>query len=125
MSNHVDRFYAALTVVAGYGDIKQRLIGAFETHLDTIEDEELPPDAGRKFVALRNLMTGVQPANGEGRIRATVRKMSVYEADSCARRILDIYTVLVRRNEESEHAAAIDNDLRTAVPPFLVKSALS
>lgn len=125
MSNHVDRFYAALSVVAGYGDIKQRLISAFETHLDTIDDEELPADVSRKFVTLRNLMTGVQPSNGEGRIRATVRKMSVYEADSCARRILDIYTVLVRRNDESERPDAIDVDLRTAVPPFLVKSALS
>ena len=70
MSNHVDRFYAAVSAVAGHGDIKQRLISAFEEHLAIIENDELPVVIRQDFIALRNLMTGVEPLNGEGRIRA-------------------------------------------------------
>ena len=74
MSNHVDRFYAAVSVVASHGDIKQRLVTAFEDHLDTIEDAELPIQIREAFIELRRRMTGVEPLNGEGHIRATVRR---------------------------------------------------
>ena len=33
MTDHLDRFHAALTVLAGHGHIKQRLIRAFEDNL--------------------------------------------------------------------------------------------
>ena len=89
MSNHVDRFHAAVLVVAGHGNIKQRLIGAFEEHLSVVEDEELPVAIREEFAELKSLLTGVEPLNGEGRIRATVRKMSVPEADRCAHWIVD------------------------------------
>ena len=125
MSNHVDRFYAAVSAVAGHGDIKQRLISAFEEHLAIIEDDELPRAIRQDFIALRNLMTGVEPLNGEGRIRATVRKMSIFEADNCARKMLDIYTDLVRLGEEMPDIVPVSNDEQPVVPPFLVKSANS
>ena len=49
MSNHVDRFYAAVSVIVSHGNIKQRLISAFEDHLSIIEDEELPVFIREKF----------------------------------------------------------------------------
>ena len=125
MSNHVDRFYAAVTVVTNHGDIKQRLIRAFEEHLATIADGELPVVVRQDFVALRSLMTGVEPLNGEGRIRATVRKMSIVEAENCTRKILDIYTDLVRLSDEMQDVVPLENEEQPLVPPFLVKSANS
>ena len=122
MSNHVDRFYAAVLVVAGHGDIKQRLVSAFEEHLAIIEDDELPTAVARKFAVLRNLMTGVAPLNGEGQICATVRKMSMPEADNCAHKMLDIYTDLVRLADETEEVTELKID-EQPLPPFLVKSA--
>ena len=75
MSNHLIRFYAAVSALAGHGNIKQRLIHAFEENLSIIEDDELPVVVKQTFADLRKMMSGVDPLNGEGRIRATVRKI--------------------------------------------------
>ena len=122
MSNHVKRFYAAVKALVSYGDIKQRLITAFESHLDDIEDGSLPLVIRPDFEKLRSRMTGVEPLNGEGRIKATVRKMSIYEADRCAHRILDIYAALVKLDEELEEIVTPIIEEQPVVPPFLVKS---
>ena len=122
MSNHVKRFYAAVKALVSYGDIKQRLITAFEGHLDDIEDGSLPLVIRSDFEKLRSRMTGVEPLNGEGRIKATVRKMSIYEADRCAHRILEIYAALVRLDEELEEIVTPIVEEQPVVPPFLIKS---
>ena len=123
MSNHVDRFYAAISVIVGHGDIKQRLICAFEDHLAIIEDDELPQTVKDAFTELRSQMTGVEPLNGEGHIRATVRKMSVVEADDCARRMLDLFSDLVRLHDDADGQQSIQVGETPRIPPFLVKSA--
>lgn len=122
MSNHLKPFYAAVTVLVGHGDIKQRLVNAFERHLADIEDEALPTVIRPDFAKLRKAMTGVEPLNGEGRIKATVRKMSVYEADRCAKRILDIYADAVRLEDELEEIVTPLVEEQPVVPAFLVKS---
>ena len=122
MSNHVKRFYAAVSVLAGHGNIKQRLISAFEAHLGTIEDEEIPVVLKQGFADLRKAMSGVEPLNGEGHVRATVRKMSVPEADHCAGMILDLYTDLLRYHEEAQETLPLRMGDQPLVPPFLVKS---
>jgi len=121
MSNHVDRFYAAVSVVASHGNIKQRLVTAFEEHLAVIEDEDLPVVVREKFAELRALMSGVEPLNGEGHVRATVRKMSEPEADECARRMLDLYTDLVNLDKGAGKPSSIRIGDQPRVPPFLVK----
>ncbi|MGI9260624.1 MAG: hypothetical protein ACR2QR_01240 [Woeseiaceae bacterium] len=121
MSNHVDRFYAAVSVVASHGNIKQRLISAFEEHLAEIEDVELPRSVREKFIKLRAMVTGVEPLNGEGHIRATVRKMSVDEADACSRKMLDLYTDMVHLEGDLDESPINIGD-QPRIPPFLVKS---
>ncbi len=122
MSNHVNRFYSAISVAASHGNIKQRLIAAFEEHLAAVEIEDLPVVVREKFAELRSLMTGVEPLNGEGHIRATVRKMSVVEADECSRRLLDLYTELLRLNDGVEDSPTINIGEQPRIPPFLLKS---
>ena len=123
MSNHIDRFYAAVAVIVSHGNIKQRLIAAYEENLATIEDRSLPAQVRKKFSELRRLMTGVEPLNGEGHIRATVRKMSTVEADDCARRMLDIYVALSRYDSNTEAAEPIHiGDEPPRIPPFLIKN---
>ena len=121
MSNHVDRFYAAVSVIASHGNIKQRLISAFEEHLADIEDAELPAAIRKKFLRLRAMVTGVEPLNGEGHIRATVRKMSVVEADECSRKMLDLYTDMVHLEGELVDGPINIGD-KPRIPPFLIKS---
>lgn len=122
MSNHVDRFYAAVSVIAGHGNMKQRLVCAFEEHLAIIENDELPRAVRGDFAKLRGLMSGVEPLNGEGHIRATVRKMSVAEAEECSHRMLDIYVELVRLHGELPDTAPISIGEPPRVPPFLIKN---
>ena len=122
MSNHVDRFYAAVSVIVAHGNIKQRLMSAFEDHLALIENDELPVAIKEDFAELRSMMTGVEPLNGEGHVRATVRKMSIVEADECARKMLQVYTRLVRLDGDVEDLTPISIGDKPRVPPFLVKN---
>ena len=122
MSNHVDRFYAAVTALVSHDNIKQRLVRAFEIHLAEIDDDEMPTALRQEFTDLRHAMSGVEPLNGEGRIRATVRKMSMVEADRCAAMMLGIYAKLVRLSDELEELIPPADD-QPVVPPFLVKTA--
>ena len=122
MSNHVERFYAAVMALVSHGDIKQRLINAFDGHLADVEAEELPIALQQDFTDLKNSMSCVEPLNGEGSIRATVRKMSVYEADRCAGMMLDLYADLVRLGDELQESIPPTFDEQPVVPAFLAKT---
>jgi len=122
MSYPVDRFYAALTVLAGHGHIKQRLIKAYEDNLDAIEEDELPASLHQAFADLRESMYQVAPLKGESPVHASVRKMSPEDATECASRVVALFSELLRRREPGAAAltsGALDPE---RVPPFLVKS---
>ncbi len=120
MSNQVNRFYAAVSVLGGHGYIKQRLVKAYEENLAVIEVEELPIAVKQSFADLRHMMSRVDPVKREGRIRASVRKMSVAEADECAHKIIDLYRDMIRYSDNAQGPLPIRD--QSAVPPFLVKS---
>lgn len=122
MSNHVKRLYAAVSVLAGHGDIKQRLIKAYEENLAVIDDDDLPVALKQAFADCRNKMSQVEPLNGEGRIRASVRKMSIAEADVCALALLDLYSDIIRYEDSAQELLPLSIAEHVAVPPFLVKS---
>jgi hypothetical protein len=122
MSYHVDRFFAAVSVLAAHGHIKQRLIKAYEEHLAEIDEDELPDAARTSFVELRQRMQRVAPANGEGHICASVRKMSVDEASECAVMVVAVYSQIAMASEGELPALALDSGERPGVPPFLVKT---
>ncbi len=120
MYNHVNRFYAAVSVLAAHGHIKQRLVKAYEENLAFIEDEDLPIAVKQSFADLTHMMSRVDPVKAEGPIRASVRKMSVKEADECAHKIIDLYRDMIRYSDNAQEPLPIGD--QPAVPPFLVKS---
>lgn len=122
MSYHVDRFYAAMSVLASHGHIKQRLMKAYEDHLDTIEEHELPPAVRPAFADVHAQMHRVAPLNGEGPICASVRKMSPPEAGECAVAILSLYRELLRHSDSVQSELKLDTERQKPVPPFLVRS---
>ena len=123
MTDHLDRFHAALTVLAGHGHVKQRLIKAFEDHLADIHEDELPVTMQQSFADLRADMRRVSPLNGEGPICASVRKMSLTEASDVAGRIVTLYGKLARAHDDLQTSLPLsDGSDGTHVPPFLVKS---
>ena len=122
MTDHVDRFHAALQVLAGHGHVKQRLIKAFEDHLAEIHDDELPIAMKQSFADLRNEMQRVAPLNGEGPICASVRKMSLHEASECAGRIVTLYGEICRYGDDGQSVLRPSDEDEVRVPPFLVKT---
>jgi len=122
MTDHLDRFHAALTVLAGHGHIKQRLIKAYEEYLVEIHEDELPIAMKQSFVDLRAEMHRVSPLNGEGPICASVRKMSLNEASECAGQIVTLYGEMARLRDEPQTSLPLNDGEEVRVPPFLVKS---
>ncbi len=122
MTDHLDRFHAALTVLAGHGHIKQRLIKAFEDNLVDIHEDELPIAMKQSFADLRHDMHRVTPLNGEGPICASVRKMSLDEASEIAGRIVSLYGEIARRRDDLQTSLPLTEADETRVPPFLIKS---
>jgi len=122
MSNHVDRFIAAVTVMAGNGHIKQRLIQAYEDNLQGIECDDLPVAARQPFADLAAMLQSVSPLNGEGTIRATVRKMSANDADQCAQLMVQLLAEVIRHSDSGQKRLPLQTTERQVVPPFLVKS---
>ena len=122
MTDHLDRFHAALTVLAGHGHIKQRLIKAFEENLVDIHEDELPIAMKQSFVDLRHEMHRVTPLNGEGPICASVRKMSLTEASEIAGRIVTLYGEIARLRDDLQTSLPLSEGDEARVPPFLVKS---
>ncbi len=122
MTDHLDRFHAALTVLAGHGHIKQRLIKAYEDNLVEIHDDELPVAVRQSFADLRVDMHRVSPLNGEGPICASVRKMSLNEASEIAGRIVSLYGQIARARDDLQSSLPLVDGEEARVPPFLVKS---
>ena len=122
MTNHVDRFYAALTVLAGHGHIKQRLIKAYEDHLVEIDEDELPIVMKQSFADLRHSMHQVSPLKGESPVCASVRKMSPEDASECASHVVALFGELSRLRDGSPIRLPINEGEAPRVPPFLIKS---
>jgi hypothetical protein len=122
MTNHVDRLYAALTVLAGHGHIKQRLIKAYEDHLVDIDEDELPIAMKQAFVDLRQSMRRVAPLRGESAVCASVRKMSPEDASECAAHVVALYGELSRLRDDTPAALSLNEGDTPRVPPFLIKS---
>jgi hypothetical protein len=122
MSNHVERFHAALTVLAGHGHIKQRLTKAYEENLVNINEDELPVSMIQQFADLRRQMYCVTPLNGEGAICASVRKMSFDEASECAASVVTLFGEISRIEDDAQVALPLDDVEEMRVPPFLVNT---
>ena len=122
MSYPINCFHAAVSVLAGHGHIKQRLMNAYEDHLDAIHEDEVPPERRDAFIEVQKAMHRVAPLNGEGSVRASVRKMSPLEAGDCAITILSVYRAMLGDDDGDSCNMHLNHQNRTAVPPFLVKS---
>ncbi len=121
MNYHVDRFHAAVSVLAAHGHIKQRLISAYENHLEEITADDLPEATREAFDELRKQMYRVAPSNGESPVCASVRKMSIDQASECAVSVVDLYRSIARLSGAGQPDLPLDSK-RQPVPPFLVKS---
>jgi len=91
-----ESLHKAALELAKPSPLKQRLIDAFTRHLLDLPPYEVPGDLRQDFEALRLSMTRIRPSPGESPVMATVRKMSIGEADACAARIVGLLDLMHR-----------------------------
>ncbi len=94
--------------------LKQRLTDAFTRHLLDLPTQEMPGELRQDFEALRQSMTRVRPHHGECPVAATVRKMSIGEADACAARIVALLDTLHRTSQVASPRANGQAQTRSA-----------
>jgi hypothetical protein len=90
-------FFAATAMLASAGPIKQRLVEAYRTHLESLDQDDLPKEIREEFSSISSCMQRVRPMRGETAVQATVRKMSDLEAGRIAGRIVSMLAVIARQ----------------------------
>lgn len=88
--------HKATLELAKSSGLKQRLADAWSHYLEDLSVSEIPGELRQEFEALRLSMNSVRPFPGESAVVATVRKMSMGEADACAQRIVALLDALHR-----------------------------
>jgi hypothetical protein len=68
------------------------------------------------------MVSQVDPLNGEGTICASIRKMSVNEADACAHQVIEIFGDMIRHEDDMQEVLPLSIEDQPLVPPFLVKA---
>lgn len=91
-----ESLHRATLELAKSSGLKQRLTDAWSRYLDDLSPKEMPGELRQDFESLRLAMTSVRPLQGESAVTATVRKMSMGEADACAARIVALLDALHR-----------------------------
>lgn len=109
-----ESFHKATIELAKSTALKQRLTDAFSRHLQDMPASEMPAELRGDFESLCKRMTQVNPLRGETAVAATVRKMSLEEADACAGRILALLDALYRAraakaSATGSHRIPVDN----------------
>jgi hypothetical protein len=104
------RFAEAVHALISDGPVKQRLIAAYALHLADLSDAEFPAALRRDFGDLQAAMSRIAPAGTEGRVRASVQKMSPEQAAGHAATIVKLYVELMNNVERAE-------PLKVVVPP--------
>ena len=98
MSFELEKFHKAITILCGDGEKRERLIDAYLFCIIHIKEENLPKNSQQDFKKLENDLNLVEPhEEGEGRVQATVNKMTAEELDDSIMKIINIYENLIRK----------------------------
>jgi len=118
-----ERFQSATLSLARSGSIKERLTTAYRRHLADIQVEELPEQIREEFRAFSCSLRREPPlVRGDDAIRATIRKMSVADANGAATSVVRMFSALPRSGAAAR--ARTQPQRRTAkVVPLFVKDA--
>ena len=95
-----DCFHFATLELVRSTPIKQRLVCAYRRHLAALRPEQVPEEIRVAYIQVTRALSGVEPLRGEDAVTASVRKMSVQDADDCAALIVEIFGMMCRRQAE-------------------------
>jgi hypothetical protein len=88
----IEKFYVAILSLIGMGDIRERLESAALTLSTLRPGDDFPTSLRERFKSLWSDLTREEAQiEGEGRIRATIRKIEPEDAAKIAEQIFDLY----------------------------------
>lgn len=108
MSQLADRFHSAVVELVTDGSVKIRLARAWCRHLQDLDGDVLPDELRAAFADLRESLYQHRPIGAESAVEATVRKMSVREAESHATSILTLLSRLMREQAPGERLKVVN-----------------
>lgn len=94
MQSNWDRFHEAVIVLVGSGPVKQRLVEAYQSHLQQVHPDDLPREVRGSFATVATALHSVPRTGGLDSISASVRKMSELEAARHAQAIVTVFAGL-------------------------------
>ena len=112
MHQHTDKFFAAVRTLSGNGPIKKRLISAYNDNLAHVPADELPKSISTHFELLRHRMLSVKPLGAESPVIASVRKMSIADANRCTSQIVTMFSEL--NQDKSQQHDQLNSSSETA-----------
>ena len=127
MSQLADRFQSAIVDLVADGSVKARLARAWCRHLQDLEEDALPDDLRAGFAELRECLYQHRPIGAESAVEATVRKMSVREAENHAQSIITLLLRLTREPATGERLKVVSGGqagaaaIQDPAPAFLAE----
>lgn len=113
-----EKLQGATMSLARSGSIKDRLAEAYRVYLAELSEEELPREMREEFLAITEALTRERPMmRGEDAVRATLRKMSIDEADRIACCVVRMFAAAPRISVAPRHAASAQ-----VVPLYLAEA---
>jgi hypothetical protein len=108
-----ENLHSAILELVRSAPIKQRLIAAYRRHLTGVVEEQLPAEVRGSFAQVMRSLALVQPLRGEDAVAASVRKMSIQEADDCAALIVEVFGAMCRAGAGAARTSAAVVQLRS------------
>lgn len=120
MQTDWERLRDAVTVLAGAGPVKQRLLDAYQRHLRDLDPGGLPHELRGTYASLLDALQSARRAGSLDTIAASVRKMSDMDAARHAQAIVQLFAGLHEPHGHARPAAPLravpDDD---EIPAFL------
>jgi hypothetical protein len=99
-----EKLQGATMSLARSGSIKDRLAEAYRVYLAELSEEELPREVREEFTAITEALTRERPMmRGEDAVRASLRKMSIEEADRIACSVVRMFATVPRVSMAPRH----------------------
>lgn len=99
MTRIYDRLETATLLLTTSGAMKDRLNAAWRQCLANLEADDLPRELRLPFLELSSSMQRERPLRGEDAVRATIRKMSIEQAEQLASLIVRMFCRMRRQQE--------------------------
>ena len=85
------RLEAAALSMTGPGTIKDRLLDAYSSHLEDVQESDLPGAMGAEFAEMIQALHRAHALPGDDVVKASVRKLSNEEARRYAELVVRLY----------------------------------